>query len=472
MQPSQNQSFFIDEPIEKPGTQQTETEPAQVSFFVDEPSIVPKPESGAAYTGRQLARSGSRVAETLLGLPGNVRDFGEFLGDSIASGIRSFTGAKELTAEQKQANMQRFLSPEEFGLGNRVQVDTDKPVDKPFGFLPTSEELKEYSETATGGYTAPRTGAEAFADEVVSDFAALAIPVKGKIPFARAIGTSLFANLGSQGVKSIGGGDTAAAATKLGLMTVAGLVGRQSAENHVKSLYDKAESLVPEGATTSTKDMQTNITKLQKNLSKGAVTEQKTPTVQYLQSLNEKIKDGKIPVDELVVFRRDANNFLRNSRDNTAKFHMRDFANIINEGLQGYGASNPEFAKVYRDANTGFRGLAESNKISKAISKRVNVNKLDPHTSALLGYTAAKSAISANPAVIAPVAGAASAALGLQTLGRLKNPVLRKHYQSVLKAAAQDNGAGIVRNVNLLDKAMKKEVDEKPTEDISSFFVD
>ena len=457
MQPSQSESFFLDEPIEESSTQNSSEPVEESSFFLDEPIETPGKESGLGFTARTAARSGSRVAETLLGLPGDLRNFAGFLGDSIGSGLRSLTGLQPKTEEQlaQDKQLQRKLS----------YLD-------PLAYLPTSERLKEASETATGGYTAPQTGVEAFTDDVVSDFASLAIPVKGKIPFARAIGTSLFANLGSQGVKSIGGGDTAAAATKLGLMTVAGLVGRKSAEKHVTSLYDKAESLVPEGAATSTKDMQTNITKLQKNLLKGALTEEKAPTIQYLNSLNAKIQDGKIPVDELIEFRRNANSFLRGNKEKTAKFYMRDFANIINEGLQGYGASNPEFAKIYRDANTGFRGLAESNKISRAISKRVNVNKLDPHTSALLGYTVAKSALSASPGVIAPIAGTASAALGLQTLGRLKNPVLRKHYQSVLKAAAQDNGAGIVRNVNLLDKAMKKEVDETPTEDISSFFVD
>ena len=458
MQPSQNDSFFLDEPIEESSTQDIAPDASQESFFLDEPIETPKQEGSVGFAARTTARSGSRVAETLLGLPGDIREFAGFLGESIGSGLRSLTGLKPKTEEELAANKEL--------LRKFSYLD-------PLAYLPTSEQLKEISESVTGGYTAPQSRAEEVSDNIVSDFAALAMPVKGKIPFARSIGTSLFANLGSEGVRQLGGGEKGAAATKLGLMTVAGLVGRNTAKKHVDNLYKTADSLIPEGAVVSTKGIEPVRSQLQKELMKGSMTNDKLAATQLLKDLNSKIKNGKIPVDELVQFRRDANNILRTENlTPAAKYNVRKFADIIHKGTADYGAMNPEFAKAYRDANIGFKGLAESNKIANAISRRVNINKLSPQTISLIGHGAIGVAAGSGFGAIPAIGGAATAALGVRTLNRLRNPVLRKHYESLLKAAAKDNAAGIVRSTNLLDKAIKKDVEENPTEDLNSFFMD
>lgn len=451
MQPlNQEESFFLDEPIEQSQIQPTgEIGDAQESsdFFLDEPIDVGQPEGIASFAGRQVLRSGSRAAETLLGLPGDVSNF---IGNVIATPIRYLTGAKELTPEQLESKRK---------LQSRI--------------LPTSQQFKEVSEQVTGGFTSPQSRAERVSDEIVSDFASLALPVKGKVPFARAIGTSLFSNLGAESIRELGGGDTGAAASKFGLMVTAGLIGRPNAKQLSRDLYKQSVGAIPEEAAISTKNMQPQISKLQKELLKGGTSPQKTPATNLLKELNSKITDGKIPVQELPAFRQSINDYrFDRTLGDRARYFLDRFEDVVQEGLKDYGQVNPEFAKVYRDANLAHAGLKQSNKIATNISKRIKIDRLDPHTISLLGHGAiggfAGSGLGALPSLL----GAASAALGYRTLSRLKNPVLRKHYESLLKAAAKDNAAGIIRNANLLDKAIRKDVLENPEEANDSLFQD
>src|SRR6185369_2387056 len=72
--------------------------------------------------GRHIARTASRVAETIGGIPGDVEDF-------IQSGI--FAGLDKITGQ----NLSQELSKEQ----------------KKQAHLPTTHELQEFSEEKTGG---------------------------------------------------------------------------------------------------------------------------------------------------------------------------------------------------------------------------------------------------------------------------------------------------------------------------------
>jgi hypothetical protein len=114
-------------------------------------------------TARTTARTGARAAETLLGLPGDVKD----LLSNILVGIPEYFAGEELPRWRQAVKGDQSDFPEPLGLN-----------------FPTSSELREgITKPLTGEYLEPKNEFEKFGDTISEDFASLAIPVKGKIPF-------------------------------------------------------------------------------------------------------------------------------------------------------------------------------------------------------------------------------------------------------------------------------------------------
>src|SRR5690554_1006626 len=164
----------------------------------------PKNQGFAENIDRRTARYVRRVGEAVLGLPGDIYQ--------LVRGMSQKFGG---------------ITPEEDL--NFVQKGARKLADA----LPGSEELRAMGAEQFPNLE-PRDESEEFEDEVVQDFATLALPVKGKIPFARAIGTSLIGNIGKEWAKELGIGEGGQAVTKMGLMLFAGMFGKgRGVQNHI-----------------------------------------------------------------------------------------------------------------------------------------------------------------------------------------------------------------------------------------------
>lgn len=381
---------------------------------------------------RGAARTIPRVVETLAGLPGDVTNL---IKGAVTSGLGLVVGDEraQKARETSESIMQSIP-----------------------GFnLPGSQDIREnVTQKLTGDYLEPQTEYEELYDNVVSDIAALAIPIKGKIPFVRSIGTALLANLGAQGVKELGGGEKTQIATKLGTILLTGMLGRGGAKSYVSKLHDEANALIPSGETVEAGKLITDIDKMNAVLRKGGVTPSKTPVLNLSRQLIKKIQlsDGELPVDELPAFRRSINElrFDRNLSPKT-KFYLDRFDDVVSNELMDYGKENPAFLAKYKEANLGTAGLAQSNRIARAISKKVDVSKLSPETALLFGLHVVPSG------AWLPIGIGASAAKGAQILNRFtRNNTLQKYYLNSIKASLKGNTADIIRNVEGLDRELKK----------------
>ena len=387
--------------------------------------------------GRGAGRTVARSAETILGIPGDLQNF-----------IQSLMGSALGLAVGEEKGQQLAAKGRE--LSSKIN---------PFAYLPSSRDFREnITQKLTGETLEPQTRGEELYDEIVSDFAALALPVKGKIPFARALGMSLFGNAGKETVKAYGGSETAQAATKLGSMFLAGTLGHGGARNYVNELQRDARALIPEGATTNGRELLKDLEKFESTLRKGGISPQKQPALSLTRQLMGKIREGagEVAVEELPEFRKSINDY-RFNRDisPTGKFFLDRFDDIVNKELLDYGKSNPAFLNKYRDANLGFAGFKQSNQIANYISKKFDVTKLSPESYLLLGLHVL------SPKALTGIGASALAAKGAQVFNRIaKNPVLRQYYLNVVNNSLKDNSAGMIKNLEKLDEELRKSNDE------------
>jgi hypothetical protein len=432
---------FLDEigfvPFDSPNVQ-----PPQSSSQVDEDFLSsvgfqeyepPQQEGLKGKLARGAGRTVARPIETLAGLPGDIRDTFQNL---LQMGAGAIFGEEEAG---KASDIARTVT----GM-------------TPLGMAPTSQDIREkVTQAITGETLEPRTQVEESYDEFISDAASLAIPIKGKIPFMRALGTSALANLGKEGVKALGVGPGGQAATKIGTMMLMGLVGRGGARKYVNNLQKEAYKEIPEGATTNAEDLLKNVKKLESELLKGGTSPSKVDALKLSRQLQARIvRDPKnFRVEELPAFRRSVNDFRFNKGTNaTQRYNLDRFDDLLNKELNQYGKTNPTFLNKYREANLGTAGLAQSNKITRKISETMDLSKLSPETIGLLGLH------TIGPKAAIAVAPAWAANKAMKAVSRFtRNSTLRKHYLNVIRAATEGNAASITRNVNQLDAALKKE---------------
>jgi len=385
---------------------------------------------------RKAGMVASRGAEALAGLPGDIQQ----LLESASSGLIQYATGVDVSPAFEQAQL----------VGGR---------------FPTSADIRETVGEATNYALEPRSEMQELAGNIAGDFATLAIPVKGKIPFARALATSIVGNVGSQAAKDLGFEEGGQAATKIGLMIMAGMLGKgRGVKAYTNNLYKQAESAVEQGATVSSRGIERNILKLEDMLSKGIDTPSKTAVRKVMTDMSQKIKDGEVLVEDLMAFNRDINEI---AGDPALLERGRKFFNTlrgdVKKGLEEYGKTNADFMKYYSDANQAFAGLKYGDKIKSFVRGAVRSDKF-PYAMVALGY---ESAIYPTAALksAAGLAGAGAAVYGAEVVRRVAtNPALRKHYLGVVNASLKGNRQALLRNMNLLDRALKKSIDEEPLE--------
>lgn len=385
---------------------------------------------------RHVARTGSRIAETLAGLPGDIIQAPAKL---TKYGIEKFTGKQHPELDEALKSARSMM------LG---------------GSLPTSSELREKAKELSEGYLEPKTKNEELSDSIISDFASLAIPVKGKIPFLRSLGIALGSNLASEGAELLGAGEGAKIATKLGTTFLMTAFNPKGASKFGDTLYSEAKEMIPKGASINAQNLSKEIGMLETQLAKGGSAPYKSGAQTKLKEIRGKIKNGRIPVEELTEFKIDLNKarsglYADQSLDKggkaLAKRNLDSASKVVDNALKEYGHANPEWAKKYRAANEVYGTIAQSKKAGNAIARVVKAN---PHSSG---------ALLAGELFFAPkTLPAAAGAIGAWKAGELmvrisKSSTLRKYYMGVVEGALKEDSALILKNLNKLDAGLKKE---------------
>ncbi len=239
-----------------------------------------------------------------------------------------------------------------------------------------------------------------------------------------------------------------------GLLTPTTLKG---AQKYVNSLYNKAESLLPENVKVGARNLNKNLVSFIDKIKMGGTAPSKTPALTKAKEIRSKISKGQIDVKELTEFKKTINEsrsglYLDQALDKKgkalAKRNLDDISGIVDDALSEYGKKNPQWNKLYRSANEGHGAIANSKKFSNLIGKIIKQN---PHASgAAIAATLIGHALSPKSLGIASI-GLTGIKSG-ELIARIsKSKVLRKYYQQAMQNAVKENAAGFLNNMKRIE---------------------
>lgn len=374
---------------------------------------------------RAKARSLSRGAETIIGLPGNILSFASSL----------------------------------FGKEQNI--------------LPTSDKLKKASEKLTGGYTAPQNEFEEKGDEFVSDVASMALPGSNSYSIARNIGIPVVGALAKEGVKYIGGDDKESSYAKMGLMIGLDLLAQRQggAKKFSGNLFRKAEEAIPKGVSIDAKRLENSLNLLEKELKMGGSRPSTPKALEKISEIRKDIKNGKVDARTLASYRPSINETINEMGGFDwkvpAQIKSKTIENLNKvkgetiKTLEQYGEKfNPEYLKMSRAANESWAAIENSNKISKFLQNKVGYTPKSSAAQALFSYS--PKLLNVGAAVASPLTLATTATLtggyeGIKILNRVMNsPTLAKYYGNVIKGALAGDVPLVTTNLKALDQALSE----------------
>lgn len=399
---------------------------------------IPEPKQQSSGLGRNIARTASRAAESVLGLPGDVANAALGVGNFLTSG-----------------------APKPIPKYSDIQKDL--PIS-----LPTSQQVREFGkEHISGQELEPRSEGEALYDEVIGDLASFLIPVKGKIPFKGAIAKAIGGNAASWLTKQVGGGEGAQAGAKIGFNLLSGLPGgRKTLTDRMNENYKNADS-VSKGASHSAKQLNEDVRKISKYVYSGHETDAKKFLKKPVESIENYIRGEKIGVHDAWTLKRDINSVLGDySTPREARPFLKNMSASLNNVLKDYGKSNPDFLKSYSEAEDIFKGLHQTSVVSDFLRKNLNLETAlkNPVAKTLfLGGIGGLHYLGTLPQVVLGVGAIVGAREGSKAIDLIKNSSnARKYYADTIKASLAGNVRAASRSLSNLDKEADKYVSSHP----------
>lgn len=398
---------------------------------------------------RQVGRTAARIGETISGLPGDVKE----LFNNIMIGVPEYFAGEELPRWRQMVEGTPDGTIGGFGLGE-----------------PTSEEVREgITKELTGEELEPQNEYERFGDEIAKDFATLALPVKGRVPFARALGSSILANSGAEIAKPFVG-EKGAALTKMGLLFTSGLLGQEGggARQYIRNLYKDMEKSVPEGAAVNATNLEKKLSQIESVLKKGDPGDaSKVQSFQKINAIRDKIQSGQINVDEALALTQSTNESIYGlgdlKRGQNQLYNIRD---ALHKTVGEYGAENKDFIGKWKSANEAYAATETSRKVGNWIKKNIRPKDYIYAASAL-GLEGYLTGLPRTAATLGGVAGLGATAYTAEVLKRIaQSPALRTHYLNVVKNSLNQNTPSFLRAMRQLDDGLKKSFDEEPYETV------
>lgn len=419
--------------------------PEEVSDYLDKKKE-PK-ESLGSNIGRQVGRTGARVAETVLGAP---RAFGEFLESVVPEKAIGQLAGKLGLQEPVEKGF-------EFAKRNA-----------PYKLFPESQQIrKDISQGLFGKKLEPKNEWERKADDLISDFAALALPISGsKLKFLKPALLALGGTVASEGIEALGGTEKQKTYGKIGTILAGSFINPKGADKLSKDLYSQARSARPIDAKVSGKKLNDSVDNLEKQLKKGDPSAgSKRKSISLINDIKSKIKNGEIEVEELEQFKRDINEarsglFEEFKVDKvgrkSAKRNLDTVSKYVDNALKEYGKTNPEWEAFYRPANEVHGAIANSKRARNWVIK--NMKSIGfPALAGELGLYHFVSPAAAGVGLTGVGLGAAGVGAS-EVLSRvMKSPTLRKYYTNAMTGALKEDAVVVHENLKKIDQELRKE---------------
>lgn len=392
---------------------------------------------------RHTTRLASRGLEQVLGLPGNLRE-----------------GAKSLSKyyqENKPKSVFGVKFPEEPESIKKFEefFPIGETISNLLNYLPTSSQVKKFSEEKTKGYTSPKSETERIGDEVFENLVASAIPGQGQRNIWRNIAAPIAGVLGKEATKYIGGSDKSQVLTQLGLNIVIPLMSGNAPQLN-RQTWQNVRANVP-NVNINSNNLLVRARDLQQRIARGLGSRSETHANTTLNRLIEKLERGTISADELMASNISLNEIVGDPELFGRGGHLfEEIRGLIRDGMEEVGQHAPEWYREWQRANEIHGAIANSNYIANII--RTHSEPLVSEGARALFHAAVHGTAKA-AATIPPIYLIYK---GTQVFNRMANsPELLRYYTNVLTNSLRGNVAAMSSNLEKLDQALLKE-EKKP----------
>lgn len=409
-------------------------------------------ESTLGYIVRNIAANASRLGEQVLGRYGNIEKMGKDILANLpqAGGLLGYA-LSELMGPERWENMVK-------GQPGRQQI------------APTSEMLKEFSETATKGYIKPKTTGEEKFQNITEDIGATLGGSRKITPRNFAInnlGIPLAANAVKETVEGLGFGNDKATYSKLGVWTALSLLGNVNAPQFASTLMNQGRNGIPNR-------LPINILRLQKRLetvSKDPHLLQSDPRSQLarqtLAGIQNDLSNGQDTVRSMMTAYDGINAAKRNrglfelskNDQNFARRAIDRVRDAVKDEIMESGSQYPNALNSWRNGIQAWAVIHQSRSMTNWIDKLAR----GPYGKIIGGPAAALFGIGTYGAYTNPmVAGTLSTAAPLayktgQTAYRVwQDKNLSGYYWRAIAAANAENTPAFINNYNKLNKSLEK----------------
>lgn len=406
-------------------------------------------ETPFGYLVRNIASNASRIGEQVLGRVGNLEKFGtDVLANFPKTGGILGWAISELMGPEKWEKMIR-------GKGQT---------------FPTSEEIKEFSQKASKGYTKPKTKGEEKFQGLTEDVGAMIGP--GRVPTARNIainnlGIPVASNAVKEIVNELGFGESKANVAKLGAWTALSLLGNVNAPQYASELMNKGRNGVPNTLNVDIPRLQNRLQQVSKSPLLLNSDPRSALARQEIEAIGKDLSNGQTSVRSMMTAYDGINAAKRNrglfeltkGDQRFAKRAIDEVKNSIRDEIIDSSKAFPDAIKNWRSGIQAWSVIHQSRAMTNwidGLAKGPYSKILQGPAAALFGvttYGGIKAPIVALPASVAIPAGYKTA----QTAYRVwQDPNLSKYYWKAILEAQRENAPAFISNYEKLNRKLKE----------------
>jgi len=319
--------------------------------------------------------------------------------------------------------------------------------------IPTSDQVGKVFENLASEEFNPENLGEEFAErgfEFLGSIIGLGGPLKGSTA-AKTIGRNILGAFAPAGVslftEKMEMPGWAQAAATIGTSFLAHRLTGTGLNSMKNKLYSSANESA-KGATVNAKNLTSNAEKMIRDLKVGGIEASDKEAIRKLRDALKETKNGKIGVDDLMSLKRKLNEArgtlfskdLGRSGVKSARRKLDQVAGLFDNTIKEY--KNPEFQKIYKQANQLHGGMAETQRIYDFLK----TNFKESGISAFLLKTVLPKFLTKG----SQVTGVAQTGQFIKALS--KYPGYRKAYFDVLKNASKEEIRGTAAAIKRLEK--------------------
>lgn len=409
-------------------------------------------ESTVGYFARNIAANASRLGEQVLGKYGNIEKMGkDILSNYPQSGGLLGWGLSQLVGPEKWEQMVK-------GQPGKQQM------------FPTSENLKEFSQEATGGYTKPKTSGEEKFQEYTEDVGATLggrRPINLRNVAVNNVGIPVAANVVKDTVRGLGFGEDKGTVAKLGTWLALSLSGNVNAPQYASRLMNEGRNGIPNNVPINVQRIQN---RLQNVLNSPQLLQSDPRTAlarQQINAIQNDLANGQTSVrsmmngyDGINAAKRNRGLFeLNRSDQNFARRSIDQVRDAVRDEIMDAGSNYPQALNSWRNGIQAWAVIHQS----RALTNTIDSWARGPYAKILTGPAAGLFGVGAYSGFKAPIVAGPIGIVGpaayktLQTAYRAwEDPRLAQYYWNAINAANLENAPAFINNYNKLNKGLEK----------------